>query len=440
MKKTLLMMLLLFAAVAQAQNTPRKECGTAVCERIFGKPVRRAATRSTIGVMQKFTGERKGLIILMEFPNQKFITQNKMGKAIDPHEMWNDIANKEGLKVVNGVIVNGSVKDYFHDQSYGQFTLSFDVLGPYTAKNKYAYYGRNIQYANGEFDQHPDELIVEACTAASKEVNFKDYDWDDDGEVDHVYVVYAGYGEADTGDPETIWPHKSYLSVRRGDPLILQDMTIDVYACSNELNSDSRIDGMGSICHEFSHCLGLPDLYNTDTGLSVVGYYDLMDAGNYNGGSWYPAGYSSFERYFCGWIEPRPADGIDEVGDLRALHLYPDACIIQPFVGSTDYFLVENRVKESWDSFLPSHGMLAWHINYDLEVWKRNDTNNDPGNMGVVRVELSDVPTAILPPEGCDRQPEAWYDLNGCLLPAAPRQRGIYIIRYADGTTKKCIR
>ena len=426
MRKTILIMLLFLAASSQAQPA-RKECGTAVCKRIFPESVSRAKTRSTLGQMNHFSGERKGLIILMEFPNQKFLNKNKSGKAIDPHALWSDIANKEGLKVVNAIQVNGSIKDYFLSQSYGQFTLSFDVVGPFTTKNKYAYYGRNVQYGNDEFDQHPDEMIVEACKAASEQVNYKDYDWDGDGEVDHVYVVYAGYGEADYDDKETIWPHKSYLSNWQGAPLELQGMKIDTYACSNELNRDSRIDGLGSICHEFSHCLGLPDLYDTDGGGSVVGAYDLMDAGNYNGGSWYPPGYSSFERYFCGWLEPQPVNSVAEIDTLRPLHLYPDACIIQEVKGSTNYYLVENRVKESWDTFLPSHGMMAWHINYDLPVWQKNKTNNDPSNLGVVRVELSSIPTAIITPERSDQQADTWYDLQGRRLQGAPAQKGVYI-------------
>ena len=430
---------------AQAQ-APRKECGTIVAERIFGKPAHRAGTRGQkVGEPGKFIGERKGLIILMEFPNQKFIRKNNSGQEIDPHALWNDIANKTGLKNVNGVIVNGSIRDYFHDQSYGQFELTFDVMGPYLAKNKYQYYGRNVEFANGEFDQNPAELMAEACEAASKEVKFKDYDWNDDGEVEQVYIVYAGYGEADFHDPETIWPHKSFFTNWLGAPLTLQDMIIDTYACSNELNPASRIDGLGSICHEFSHCLGLPDVYDTrgNNPLPTPGFFDIMDSGNYNGDSWYPSGFSSFERYFCGWLEPKRVKSLAEanVDELRPLHLYPDAYLVSEIEGSTDYFMVENRKKESWDKFLPSHGVTAWHINYDLITWTKNDVNADPNNMGLLVVPLEDVPgygtTAIMAPEQSDRQPVAWYDLNGRSLQAAPQQRGIYIVRYADGSIEK---
>ena len=209
------------------------------------------------------------------------------------------------------------------------------------------------------------------------------------------------------------------------------------------MNPESGIDGLGSICHEFSHCLGLPDVYNTEGGESVVGEYDIMDSGNYNGGSWYPAGFSSFERFFCGWLEPKRVKSLSEadLDELSPLHLYPDAYLVSEIEGSTDYFMVENRKKESWDKFLPSHGVTAWHINYDLITWTKNDVNADPNNMGLLVVPLEDVPgygaTAIMAPEQSDRQPVAWYDLNGRSLQAAPQQRGIYIVRYADGSIEK---
>ncbi len=131
---------------------------------------------------------------------------------------------------------------------------------------------------------------------------------------------------------------------------------------------------------------------------------------------------------------------VADVGELQPLHLHPDAAIIEQFEGSTNYYLVENRVKESWDKFLPSHGLIAWHINYDLEVWKKNRVNVDPNNMGITIVDLADVPsygTAISAPEKTDSRPVAWYDVSGRQLKAQPDKAGIYIVRYADGTTQK---
>ena len=447
MKSTIISItLLLLAAASQAQE--RRECLTQAGKRLFPqKNERRAATRASIGKPAVFKGEKRGLIILMEFPNQKFVNKTSNGKAIDVRAQWNDIANKENLRNVSGVLVCGSVRDYFRDQSYGQFTIDFDVVGPYTAKNKYGYYGRNFEYQGNTYhDEHANELITEACQAANKDVKFKDYDWDGDGEVEEVYVVYAGHGEADyyDKDTETIWPHKSYLSGWTGSGLALQDVIIDTYACSNELNSSDRYDGIGGICHEFGHCLGLPDVYNTDSGEAVVGNYDIMDSGSYNGGSWYPPSYSSFERYFCGWIEPKEISDVSQVdsASLRPLHQAPDAYIIHPFPGSTDYYMIENRAKESWDKFLPSFGLMAWYIDYVPELWEKNQPNNDAEHLGISRIELSAIPStsAIAAPSLASDVPEGWYDLRGRRLPAAPDAHGVYIVRLADGTIKKYTR
>ena len=454
MRKSLISMALFLLAVAtQAQE--RRECLTQAGKRMFPQAVhkKRAATRATIGNPVVYKGEKRGLIILMEFPDAKFNNKNSNGKTFDVHDFWYDIANKEGLKNVNGMLVNGSVGDYFRQQSYGQFNLVFDVMGPYTAKNKFAYYGRNIEYAGGSFDQNPGELIVEAVNAVDKQVKFKDYDWDEDGELDQVYVVYAGYGEADKHDPETIWPHKSYLSGMTGSSLTLQDIVIDTYACSNELNPDGRYDGIGSICHEFGHCLGLPDVYDAESGESIVGYYDIMDSGNYNGDSWYPAGYSSFERYFCGWIEPMEISDLSQADttSLQPLHLSPEAYIIHPFQGSTNYYLIEKREKASWDKFLPcftnkktgqnlKEKILYWYIDYDQEKWNRNRPNEDRDHLGISLIDADQLPTAIMSSKSTDSYPVAWYDMQGHQLQGTPTTHGIYIVRQSDGTTRKCIR
>lgn len=449
MRRLLLSLTLLFmVAAVQAQRTP-------CVKRFIPYPEKatqnRAATRAQVGNPKTYTGERRGLIILMEYQDLKFNNKNSNGKTFDVHDLWNDVANKENLKRVNGVLVNGSVGDYFRQQSYGQFNLVFDVCGPYTAKNKYAYYGRNVDWGGGDmFDGKPNELIVEAVNAANASVDFKNYDWDEDGEVDQVYVIYAGHGEASYDDTDCIWPHASELE-QFGNTPVLQGLTINSYACGNELDPADRVMGIGTLCHEFSHCLGLPDVYDAATGESVAGYYDIMDAGNYNGDSWYPAGYSAFERYFCGWIEPKPINGIDEVGELQALHETPDAYIIRPFEGSTNYWMVEKRAKQSWDKYLPcftdnttgeaiSEKILCWYIDYEKEKWNRNRPNEDHEHYGISLVEADQVPTAIMALEKTNARPEAWFDLQGHQLQAAPSKRGIYLVRLADGTTRKCIR
>ena len=245
---------------------------------------RLAPRRVSMGEQTHYTGQKKGLVILMNFTTTKFQTANNQAK-------YNDVLNKENYTTGN---FKGSVADYFKAQSknkdgVSQFELNFDVVGPYTAKNTYSYYGKDV---GGEGnDQHADELIVEAVKAADADVNFQDYDWDGDGEVDQVFVVYAGKGQADGGSSSTIWPHMWYLE-ESDMAQTLDGVRINTYACSSELNGSGSLDGIGTFCHEFSHCLGYPDFYDTAyNGWFGMGEFDLMDHGSYNGNGFLPPNY-----------------------------------------------------------------------------------------------------------------------------------------------------
>lgn len=126
-------------------------------------------------------------------------------------------------------------------------------------------------------------MIIEACQLVDDKVNFKDYDWDGDGEVDQVFVIYAGYGEHAGAPSNTIWPHESSLGNRS---IMLDGVRINTYACSSELNGNSGqvMAGIGTPCHEFSHCLGFPDLYDTDySGAFGMSYWDVMNSGSHSG-------------------------------------------------------------------------------------------------------------------------------------------------------------
>ncbi len=313
-------------------------------------------------------GEKRGLVILANFKDKKMArTQSE----------FNDAFNKTGYSE-NGSI--GSVRDYFIAQSYNQLTIDFDVVGPIELKNKMSYYGGNDAYGN---DKHPAEMVIEAVKAVNSQVNFADYDWDDDGLVDQVYVIYAGYGEAQGAAANTIWPHEwdLYSASDYGDgtgPQTLDGVIVNTYACSNELNGTggNKMDGIGTACHEFSHCLGLPDMYDTEGNNYGMGSWDLMCSGSYNGNGYVPAGYSSYERMAAGWLTPVEINGYTQVSALPALNDNAEAYIIYNQANKNEYYLLENRWQNEWDSELPASGMLVLHVDYDEEVWYNNTVNN----------------------------------------------------------------
>ena len=348
---------------SQFSNSRRK----AVARR--AKANKRRAVRRKANVTNIFQGTKKGLIILAQFTDSKF--QSGHDRAL-----YNKIANAENY-TDNGF--KGSVKDYFKAQSAGQFELDFDVVGICQLKNPCSYYGGNDAYTGD--DLHAGEMVAEACQwAATQGVDFSKYDWDGDGEVDQVFVLYAGKGEADGGAVSTIWPHEFALSASDyGKSLSLSGVTVDTYACSAELNGRGKLGGIGTFCHEFSHCMGFPDLYDTGySGWFGMGYYDLMSAGNYNGDSKCPAGYSAYEKHKCGWLTYQDVTNIAEdlnVTGLKAISEGGGAYVLKNKAHEDEYYIIENRQNTGWDAYLPSKGVMITHVDYDANIWLYNTPN-----------------------------------------------------------------
>ena len=317
----------------------------------------------SMGEQTHYKGQKKGIVILMQFKDTKFKTANNLAK-------YKRILNEPDYTDGN---FQGSVADYFKAQSGGIFELNFDVVGPYTATYNASYYGSNDSDGN---DQNAEALIVEALKAANAEVNFKDYDWDDDGEVDQVFVLYAGKGEADGGSSSTIWPHMYYLS-ETNKALTLDGVRIDTYACSNEVDVNGNIEGIGCFCHEFSHCMGFPDFYDIAyNGWFGMSSWDLMDTGSYNGDGFVPAGYSAYEKWMSGWLEPIELNdkGVT-VENLEPISEGGNGYIIYNDGNRNEYYMVENRQKTGWDSGLPGRGLMITHVDFDKDIWEQNTPN-----------------------------------------------------------------
>jgi len=321
--------------------------------------------RKAIGDFTHYSGKKKGLVILVEFPDQKFQTNhNKV--------LYQRICNEEGFVSSEGFV--GSVYDYFKAQSYGSFELTFDVIGPITVSKSYRYYGENDEMG---YDMYPGELTAAACKVVDSQVDFADYDWDGDNLVDQVMIIYAGRGEADGGNSYTIWPHEWTLTESDySNTLRLDGVTIDTYAMANEL-SRSGINGIGTICHEFSHCLGLPDFYDAIYSKNYgMGAWSIMASGNYNGNSFVPAGYTSYERFACGWLSLQELNATTKIKSMKPVSQSPEAYCIYNEGYPDEFFILENRQKEGWDASLPGKGLLVIHIDYDRSIWQNNIINS----------------------------------------------------------------
>ncbi len=326
-------------------------------------------------------GEQRSLVILVEFADVSMTLEN-------PHDYFSRMLNESGFSDWGGT---GSARDYFIECSSGQFSPQFDVYGPVTLPNKMAYYGANSADGN---DRRPAQMIADACSLLNDEIDFSLYDLDKDGSIDNVFVFYAGEGEAAGGAPETIWPHSWYVTAGMVRDQIFDGVLLDRYACSCEwvvTNRKGRPDGVGTFIHEFSHVLGLPDLYSTGyTTCFTPESWSALDGGAYNNDGCTPPLYSAFERYALGWLTPfdmteSTSVTLNPIGSNEAgIFLTKDK---EGNLNPNEYFLVENRQKTGWDTYIPGHGMLVWHIDYDDEVWWNNEVNNKPTHQHVDLVE-----------------------------------------------------
>ena len=351
---------------------------------------RRARTRRVGKPVQNLTGKKKGLVILMQFADYEFVLD-------DPQKKFYDCFNKEGFSDYG---MAGSVTDYFKAQSYGQFELDFDVVGPFTAKHSMVYYGAPDPDKNSD-DSHVPQLVKEACEFADSLVDYNDYDWDGDKQLDQVFVIYAGYSEAQGASENTIWPHEWSLA---GESLRLtcDGVKINTYACGSELsgtetNTKIEMAGIGTACHEFSHCLGLPDFYDTGDGTNYgMGTWDVMCQGAYNGGyGSVPSAFTSYERMFAGWLTPTELSGdMTRISGMKALTDAPEAYILYNEANRNEYYLLENRQLKGFDAAQYGHGLLVLHVDYDEGVWGSNKVNTNPNRQRLTIIPADGVLSA----------------------------------------------
>ena len=328
---------------------------------------RRVAQQKQFAATFPLSGSPHSVVILVNFSDQTFrYTQADFQKML----------NESGYSTNGGV---GSARDYFIACSDSIFSPIFDCYGPVTLSNSSAYYDKNTG-----------KMVVEACNKVSSElgINMAQYDTNNDGRLDNVFIYYAGHNEAEGGPSTSIWPHRSIVqSGDRVDGKLIYD-----YACTSELrgSAGTSMCGIGTFCHEFGHVLGLPDYYDTDDQYDqqyTVGSWDIMCSGSYNGNGKTPPSYTAGERFQLGWVTPVQ---ITEPGVYTLAPIEDGSKQIFLIANGThnlswesaspnEYWLLENRQRIGWDrhsTSLPGTGMLIWHVDYNASVWGNNSPNN----------------------------------------------------------------
>lgn len=342
------------------------------------RPERIATRRAPRRAPYPTMGQQPGLVILVSFSDKAFSSD-------DPQTAFHQLLNQEGYAENKAT---GSARDYFISASSGQYLPDFNVYGPIQLEKPYAYYGSNDAQGN---DLHAEEMIVEACKALDGTIDFTRYDLDNDQIIDNVYVFYAGKGEADGGESTTIWPHSWEITAAYADTTFYFDgKQLNHYACSNEI-SYNRLVSIGTFCHEFSHVLGLPDLYDTQYGGSFdTGSWDIMSYGSYNNSGRTPPTFSAYERMALGWLTPTE---LTEPASVSLQAIGTNHAYIIRTHRENEYFLLENRQTSGWDQYLYNHGMLIWHIDYDEKIWFENTVNSTPDHQHIDIEEADNLRT-----------------------------------------------
>lgn len=337
-------------------------------------------------------GKKRQLVLLVEFADVSFKTAN-------PTTAFSDLLNKENYYMYGA---QGSARDYFYENSMQQFDPSFDVYGPYKVSKAMAEYGGNDDYGN---DKDPYSLIIEALTAAvSDGVDLSLYDADNDKILDNVYVFYAGYSESEGADETAVWPHSSTLYHR---DVRLNGILLGTYACSAELRlADNQMSGIGTFCHEYAHVLGLMDLYDTDYAESggtahTWGALSLMAQGSYSNHGKCPPYLCAEERAQLGWYD---IPLLDAKGDYTILPVSQNQAYRINTENENEYFVIEYRKKQAWDSYIDAEGILLYHVDKSQNMvngwpatyrWLTNTVNCYPLHRCMYIVDASNQQAAI---------------------------------------------
>ena len=311
---------------------------------------------------------------LLDYPNQDWDPERIYPQAVvlitfidcefgmeDPATYYHRLLNEPGFNEGFGL---GSVADYYRDQSGGRFNLRFDVYGPIKVSTKVKSTYSATNYGDDAMREAMNKLKL------STDADFSIYDWDGDGEMNQIVFIAAGFaGNQVTG---YIWPNTSYSSDKAPG-----NIPIGYESISCELWNTGARCGIGTICHEFAHCIGLPDIYPTSSrDFSVVDEWDLMDGGNYTNEGWCPPNFSATEKMLMGWGDPIELTDATTITGMKPVSEGGETYIIRNSGNENEYYLLENRRQTKWDYGIPGQGLAIFHVDYNRDTWSNNAVNS----------------------------------------------------------------
>ena len=346
-------------------------------------PAKPAYLRRQVGTVEGALiqpyGMKKIPVILAAFKDKPFTVANSDTRV---KAFYDTYFNGEDIEATTGNY--GSVRQYFIDQSQGQFLPEFSIIGPVQLDSVYSYYGEqdtsNVKIKDKQYGAFVKESFVKAV---AMEDNWMQFDNNNDGKVDMCVIIFAGMGQNYTnsyGDKNTIWPQEMPASYTfNGITLSGCSTSCEMrpVAANDSVITDWQADGIGVVVHEISHAIGLPDLYDTNYKAFGMDFWDIMDYGMYTRQSKFPVGYTAYEREFMGWQQ---TETITEPTTLRLSCFYQGGkgYKIVNDANPNEYYVLDNRQPMGWDWGVCSnrgHGMLVMHVDYNRGSWTSNNVN-----------------------------------------------------------------
>ncbi len=405
MKKLALSTLILCSLSVSAQNDEDNWLGNQRPERVEEYVTDSNGTHKVIRKIGTPTGILKAKnpkipVVLVQFPDRPFYASGKTAEEVrSNYDLFFNGFDNEKVRSATGSY--GSVSSFFEDMSCGAFRPSFDLIGPITLSEGYAAYGRD----NGSYkDASISTFYKEAVTMVAQEgnVDWSLYDNDENGSVDIVFFIYAGWGQNSSDDVDAIWPKEGAAGLKITDAngnnvsfsmygltcearcidraKMLEDKNFPEYKYG--YNPDNmKMDGVGVCLHEMSHALGLPDFYDTKNVAYGMDIWSIMDYGEYCNNGYDPVSYIAYERNFLGWEE------LPELTEPQVVTLVPFGSgghgykIVNP-ANPNEFYVIENRQRVGWDYMLSKrgHGMQVTHVDYNATRWNGNNVNTDPNH------------------------------------------------------------
>lgn len=436
MKHTALLIisLLLSHCVMAQQTFRRRQCGTAMLmEREAAAYSKGQRAISTQNNYVPHTGTITIPVVLVNFKDVKF-------KINEPKEAFEQLFNSDTQEDLgNGNYLNyGSVAKYFRDMSNGTFTPNFKVYDPVTLDKPETYYGGKNEDNNK--DENPRQLVKDALKLVEDQVTKDDIkSFCSDGKtVDCVYVVYAGLGQNDGGAGTTVW-----ANTWTTDGATLGGKSVRWYTMSPELSSTKlddkgtipAVSGIGVICHEFSHSLGLPDMYPTEESAYLdnqeMEYWDLMDGGEYTYYGYRPTAYTAFEKEQMEWpVDIKTLDSDESVTMKTSTEQGGTAYKIVNPDNQNEYLMLECIQRKGWNQYLFGNGLLVYHVCLPSEpLYSGTRLNNAPGYPGM----------AVVPADGAclslyikANENDYGNSLKGDLFPGTGNLQGQNVTELSD--------